>query len=161
MNFSTKNMANKMVKYREKLGMKPKDLSLASGLSLSQIHNLERGKGATTTIEHFQKIADALHVSLDDLFMEDLNIYHSTNVNDEIDHDLLNSFYSLKTKQKKYILKAIRSLKLLEFQRPKDTGCVEKSIYIEEIVRMIEGCSPEEQCHLRNIIREIQEISVI
>lgn len=159
MEFNTYNMAKNIVMYRTRLNMSPKELANICGLSLSQIHNLERGKGAKTTLKHLKDIADALKVSIDDLLIDDLNIYCSSKADSLLDNHITNAFYSLTTKEKEYILKALYYLKLLNAKKVGyKSEYDKKSLYIDEIVYALENYSLEDQRHFRTVIKEIMQI---
>ncbi len=60
-------------KIRESKSLGVNQLSRMSGINASYISNLENNKRKNPSIETLQKIADALEVSVDDFFKDDIN----------------------------------------------------------------------------------------
>lgn len=61
-------MGNKIKEAREKVCMTQEDVALKSGLSCSTISGLESGQISSTTLKTLARIADALEMTLDEMF---------------------------------------------------------------------------------------------
>ena len=61
-------MSYKIKELRELKGMTQEELSKASGVSRAIISGLEKGTSKTTTTKTLMRIADALGVSVSDIF---------------------------------------------------------------------------------------------
>jgi len=71
--YNQKALGYRISKYRELNNLTQKQLSKKCGISQSCIASLETGKGNTINISKLGKIADALNVSIDDLWCDSLN----------------------------------------------------------------------------------------
>lgn len=62
-------MVYKIKEIREKRGLTQEELSVKSGVSRATIWALERNEGKVTTTKTLFNLANALNVSVDDLFL--------------------------------------------------------------------------------------------
>jgi len=71
--YNQRALGHRIAKYRELNNLTQKQLARKCGISQSYIAGLETGKGNTINISKLGKIADALNVSIDNLWCDSLN----------------------------------------------------------------------------------------
>ena len=87
-------IVERIYKYRQELNhLSLKNLSELSGVSASHIGDMERGKNSPSNIDILYRLANALNIRIDDLLVDCLIYYESTNkpINNDL-FDIINGF---------------------------------------------------------------------
>ena len=151
---NTFNLGTNVQRCRLKLHMSIADLAASTGISGAKLRKLERGEYKDPNLSALRLIATVLGVDLDILFMDYLHIYQHVEVEEQLDQELLNLYYTLPLHKQEYILERVNSwLKLSEKPLATDDPTT-RSIYADEIEWLLSQSTPEEQERIYDIIRK-------
>lgn len=152
------SLGTKIQFYRMQRNITQAQLANLVGIEASYVGKIESHKIAPR-MDTLQNIADILKVNIDQLVDGQLDIYNRPKDETELDHKVLNAFYSLPIEKKEFILRIVDKLESYHAQTnilPKvQSELVQDSSYIKEIISDLQLLDVDGQLLVNNFLKDL------